>query len=100
MPDCGARKRLDWAEVQLERPNQQEREAIWKIQIAKYQRNPKGFDIVQQSKATEGLTRSEIEAEWPTKNNSSHRPLCDISAEVGYIVGGAHNEDRSRFLLH
>jgi len=43
-------------------PNQSEREAIWKIQIAKYERDPKDFDVVQLSKATEGLTGSEIEA--------------------------------------
>ncbi len=43
-------------------PNQSEREAIWKIQIAKYERDPKDFDIVQLAKATEGLTGSEIEA--------------------------------------
>src|SRR5258705_5159189 len=43
-------------------PNQSEREAIWRIQIAKYARNSKDFDIVQLSKATEGLTGSEIEA--------------------------------------
>jgi len=43
-------------------PNQSEREAIWKIQIAKYERDPNDFDIVQLAKATEGLTGSEIEA--------------------------------------
>ncbi len=43
-------------------PNQSEREAIWTIQIAKYKRDPKAFDIVQLSKATQGLTGSEIEA--------------------------------------
>ena len=42
-------------------PNQQEREAIWEIQIAKYGRDPKDFDLVQLSRATEGLTGSEIE---------------------------------------
>jgi SpoVK/Ycf46/Vps4 family AAA+-type ATPase len=43
-------------------PNQQEREAIWKIQIQKYGRDPKDYDLVQLAKATEGLTGSEIEA--------------------------------------
>jgi hypothetical protein len=43
-------------------PNQSEREAIWRIQIAKYERDPKDFDILQLSKTTEGLTGSEIEA--------------------------------------
>jgi hypothetical protein len=42
-------------------PNQPEREAIWGIQIAKYGRNPKEFDLVQLARATEGLTGSEIE---------------------------------------
>jgi SpoVK/Ycf46/Vps4 family AAA+-type ATPase len=42
-------------------PNQQEREAIWEIQIGKYGRAPGDFDLVQLSRATEGLTGSEIE---------------------------------------
>lgn len=42
-------------------PNQAEREAIWEIQIAKYSRDPKDYDLVQLSRATEGLTGSEIE---------------------------------------
>ena len=42
-------------------PNQQEREAIWEIQISKYGRQPKEYDIIQLAKATEGLTGSEIE---------------------------------------
>jgi SpoVK/Ycf46/Vps4 family AAA+-type ATPase len=42
-------------------PNQQEREAIWEIQIGKYGRDAKDFHIVQLAKATEGLTGSEIE---------------------------------------
>ena len=42
-------------------PNQAEREAIWKIQIAKFHRDPKQFDPVQLARATEGLTGSEIE---------------------------------------
>ena len=42
-------------------PNQEEREAIWGIQIAKYGRDPKDFDIVQLARATDGLTGSEIE---------------------------------------
>jgi SpoVK/Ycf46/Vps4 family AAA+-type ATPase len=43
-------------------PNQCEREAIWQIQIAKYERDPKDFDIVQLARATDGLTGSEIES--------------------------------------
>ena len=42
-------------------PNQAKREAIWQIQIAKYARDPKDFDLVQLARATEGLTGSEIE---------------------------------------
>ncbi|MBI3852729.1 MAG: AAA family ATPase [Verrucomicrobia bacterium] len=42
-------------------PNQEEREAIWRIQITKFNRDSKQFDIVQLAKATEGLTGSEIE---------------------------------------
>ncbi len=42
-------------------PNQAERESILSIQIAKYGRDPKDFDLVQLSRATEGLTGSEIE---------------------------------------
>ena len=42
-------------------PNQQERQAIWNIQIAKHGRDPKDFDLVQLARATEGLTGSEIE---------------------------------------
>jgi AAA+ superfamily predicted ATPase len=42
-------------------PNQAEREAIWRIQVAKYRREPDRFDIVQLARATDGLTGSEIE---------------------------------------
>ena len=42
-------------------PNQQEREAIWGVQIGHYGRAPEDFDTVQLAKATEGLTGSEIE---------------------------------------
>jgi ATP-dependent 26S proteasome regulatory subunit len=42
-------------------PNQREREAIWRIQIKKFGREPAKFDIVQLAKATDGLTGSEIE---------------------------------------
>jgi len=42
-------------------PNQQEREAIWEIQIRHYGRDPKDYDLAALAKATEGLTGSEIE---------------------------------------
>src|SRR5205823_12358329 len=40
-------------------PNHAEREAIWRIQIARYVRAPDKFDIGQLARATEGLTGSE-----------------------------------------
>ena len=43
-------------------PNQQEREAIWEIQITKHGRDPKDFDVVQLGRVTDGLTGSEIES--------------------------------------
>lgn len=42
-------------------PNTAERQAIWKIQIGKYGRDPAKFDITMLAKATEGFTGSEIE---------------------------------------
>ena len=43
-------------------PNQNERQAIWDIQISKYRRDPKDYDIIQLAKATDGLTGAEIES--------------------------------------
>ncbi len=43
-------------------PNESEREAIWKILIAKLKRDQKEYDTRQLAKATDGLTGSEIEA--------------------------------------
>ena len=42
-------------------PNAQEREAIWRIQIAKYNRDPATFDIARLAKLADGCTGSEIE---------------------------------------
>ena len=42
-------------------PSQTERESIWAIQIQKYRRDPREYDLVQLARATEGLTGSEIE---------------------------------------
>jgi len=42
-------------------PNREEREAIWRIQIAKYGRKPERFDVAQLAKSTDGLTGAEIE---------------------------------------
>ena len=45
----------------IDLPNPQEREAIWRIQIAKFHREPEKYDTVQLARATEGLTGPEIE---------------------------------------
>ena len=42
-------------------PNEEERTAIWEIQIAKYNRDAAEYDLVALAKATDGLTGSEIE---------------------------------------
>ena len=42
-------------------PNQTEREAILRIQIARYHRDPDAFDILSLASQTDGLTGSEIE---------------------------------------
>jgi SpoVK/Ycf46/Vps4 family AAA+-type ATPase len=43
-------------------PNEEERQAIWAIQITRHGREPRDFDTRQLAKATEGLTGSEIQA--------------------------------------
>ena len=43
-------------------PTGEERQEIWKIQVAKHGRDAKDFDVVQLARASEGLTGSEIEA--------------------------------------
>ena len=45
----------------MDLPNREEREAIWRIQIAKYGRKPERFDVAQLAKSTDGLTGAEIE---------------------------------------
>ena len=42
-------------------PNQQETKATWEIQIGRYGRDCRDFDVVQLAKVTEGLAGSEIE---------------------------------------
>lgn len=42
-------------------PNPVEREAIWAIQIGRYQRKPAAFDLKALAKASEGMTGAEIE---------------------------------------
>ena len=43
-------------------PTGEERQEIWKIQVAKHGRDAKDFDVVQLARASDGLTGSEIEA--------------------------------------
>ena len=43
-------------------PNQQERDAIWRIVVGKYNRDPNDLDVQQLSRICEGLTGAEIEA--------------------------------------
>jgi SpoVK/Ycf46/Vps4 family AAA+-type ATPase len=43
-------------------PNQDEREAIWKIVISDFGREPKDFDTVQLARTTDGLTGAEIKS--------------------------------------
>ena len=43
-------------------PTGEERQALWKIQVAKHGRDAKDFDVVPLARASEGLTGSEIEA--------------------------------------
>jgi AAA+ superfamily predicted ATPase len=45
----------------IDLPNREEREAIWRIQIAKYGRKADALDVAALAQATEGLTGSEIE---------------------------------------
>ena len=42
-------------------PNQDEREVIWAIQLAKYGRKPESYNCVALAKATDGFTGAEIE---------------------------------------
>ena len=42
-------------------PNPQEREAIWRIVVAKHRRDAGDFDLAQLARASEGLTGSEID---------------------------------------
>ena len=48
-------------ECEMLLPTRDEREAIWQIQIAKYQRQPEQFDLAQLAKVADGFTGSEIE---------------------------------------
>jgi len=45
----------------IDLPNRDERQEIWRIQIAKYGRKPEAFDLAGLAQATEGWTGSEIE---------------------------------------
>ena len=54
--------RLDVWSVEL--PTQTEREAIWKIQIEKYGRKAKGFDLSELAANTDGFSGRQIEQIW------------------------------------
>jgi hypothetical protein len=43
-------------------PNEEERRSIWSIQIQKYGRDPKDFDLDQLARASDGMTGAEIES--------------------------------------
>lgn len=48
----------------VELPNVNERQAIWKIHIAKRKRNPKSFTLDKFAEATEGFSGRQIEMAW------------------------------------
>jgi hypothetical protein len=73
-------------------PNSEERRAIWEIQIAKYGRNPNDFDLVQLTRATEGLTGSEIEAVF----TESLHDAFDGSARANIPIPPQSNWRRQR----
>jgi SpoVK/Ycf46/Vps4 family AAA+-type ATPase len=51
-----------WDEIfYTDLPNPEERDAIWRIQIAKYKRDAGKFDVGALARASEGLTGAEIE---------------------------------------
>ena len=55
-------RRGRWDELMfVDLPNPEEREAIWRIQIAKYKRDAGKFDVGALARASEGLTGAEIE---------------------------------------
>jgi len=64
-------------------PNREEREAIWQIQISKYQRVPKDFDFVQLARATDGLTGSEIEAAFV---ESLYQAFDDAKEPTDFLI--------------
>ncbi len=70
-------------------PNQNEREAIWCIQIAKYRRNPLDFDTVQLAKVTDGLTGSEIENVFA---DALFRAFAAVQEPTGSTVAGVLTE--------
>jgi SpoVK/Ycf46/Vps4 family AAA+-type ATPase len=60
-PEMLRRGRFD-AIYFMDLPNTQEREAIWKIQVAKHGRKPAAFDLKKLAAATPEFTGSEIES--------------------------------------
>jgi AAA+ superfamily predicted ATPase len=68
-------------------PNTSEREAIWKIHIAKRKRNPEGFSIATFAKLTEGFSGRQIEQVWlksmtASFNDSGREPTTDDVTEA------------------
>lgn len=67
-------------------PTREEREAIWQIQIGKFQRDPQGFDLTQLAKATESFTGSEIEQVFI---ESLYRAFEQEEEPTDVTIGGA-----------
>ena len=72
-------------------PTSGEREAIWRIQIAKYGRDPAQFDVPRLSAASDGLTGSEIEqafidALYGAFSSGQEPTIADIDAALQDLV--------------
>ncbi|HEX3988771.1 MAG TPA: hypothetical protein VHZ30_05020, partial [Verrucomicrobiae bacterium] len=68
-------------------PNQNEREAIWAIQIRNYGRNPSDFDLVQLARVTKGLTGSEIESVFADVNGKTPADTMKLFVRVREHLG-------------
>lgn len=63
--DCLPDPLIDRCDVwSVDLPNEVEREAIWKIHIAKRKRNPENYDSRKLAQATDGFTGRQIEQAW------------------------------------
>jgi len=71
-------------------PNRDEREAIWKIQISKYGRDPEAFDLHALVEMSEGMTGAEVEqafidglfAGFAEKKEPSTQSVCCALGET------------------